>query len=218
MAQHRPRSAQQQIRISMLFAEGVSVAQIWPYVLAVFLLGGTCTAIGITVAENDYLILAGMVLSGVGVVSMWLPGKGALRLSTTGVLVAFVAGSICTAISLTVHPSNPMLFAGMVLSSVGIAGMWLIGKESRFSRLVAGCFVSGITLQATGLTAVPSDVLVMLGMVLVPSAIFGMWFEANRPASGGQDDGDGDDDVDGANGEGAGGGSAVASSSDEDAA
>ncbi|MCB9483079.1 MAG: hypothetical protein H6675_03625 [Dehalococcoidia bacterium] len=199
----------------MLFAEGVSVAQIWPYVFAVFLAGGTCTAVGITVAENDYLILAGMILTGVGVVSMWVPGKGALRPSTAGVLLAFVSGSVCTAISLTVNPSNPLLFAGMVLSSIGIAGMWLIGKESRFSRVVAACFVGGITLQATGLTAMPSDVLVMLGMVLVPSAVFGMWFEANRPSSGGQETEDSDgDDGDG----GAGTGTGTATSSDADAA
>ncbi len=190
MAEQRSKSAQQQIRLSLLFAEGVSGAQIWPFVLAVFLAGGTCTAIGITVAENDLLILAGMILSGIGVVAMWLPGKGALRAATAGVLLAFVAGSACTAVSLTVNPSNPLLLAGMVLSAIGIAGMWLLGKQGRFPRAVAGSFVSGITLQAVGLTAVPSDVLVMLGMVLVPFAVFGMWFEANRPK--GDDEGEED--------------------------
>jgi len=176
----QPRSAQSQIKIGTLFAEGVSVHQIWPYVLAIFLAGAASTALGITILESDKMIMAGMILTGLGIASMWLPGKGRLQLRTVLVLLAFVAGSVFTAVSLTIQPSNPMLFAGMVLSSTGIAGMWSIGKTGRLVLGVASTFVAGILLQAVGLTLAPSDLLVMMGMFLVSAAVFGMWFEGNR--------------------------------------
>jgi len=175
-----PKSAQSQIRVGTLFAEGVSVRQIWPYVLAIFIAGAASTALGITVAESDTMIMAGMILTGIGIASMWLPGRGPLRLRTVAVLLSFVAGSAFTAVALTIQPSNPLLFIGMLLSSIGIAGMWSIGKEGRLARAVAATFVTGIFLQALGLTALPSDLLVMAGMLGVSTAVFGMWFEGNR--------------------------------------
>ncbi len=177
-----PKSAQSQIRIGTLFAEGVSVTQIWPYVLAIFIAGAASTALGITVAESDVMIMAGMVLTGIGIASMWLPGRGPLRLRTLAVILAFVAGSAFTAVALTIEPSNPLLFVGMMLSSVGISGMWAMDKEGRLARAVAATFVLGIFLQALGLTALPSDLLVMAGMLGVSTAVFGMWFEGNREA------------------------------------
>ncbi|MDA0270506.1 MAG: hypothetical protein O2798_09215 [Chloroflexi bacterium] len=169
-----------QFRTHMLFAEGVSVGQVWPFVLAAFVGGGLSTAMGLTVAASDTLILVGMTLTGIAVVSMWLPGKGAIRWQTFAVMLAFVSGSACTAMALTVNPSNELLLLGMVLTSVGIAGMWGTGRVGRLPLGVCAFFVSGTSIQATGLTLMPSDFLVMAGMVLVSSSIFGMWFVANR--------------------------------------
>ncbi len=165
-------------RLATLLAASEGAARLWPLVLPVFLVGAVTTAYGLTIAEDDRVIFAGMVLTGFGVVSMWLPGKG-IRLSTVTVIAAFILGSACTAMALTVQPSNALFFAGMVLTGIGTIGMWLVGKEGRVAHLTATTFLGGITAQAVGLTVAPSDPLVMVGMILVAASVFGMWVYSN---------------------------------------
>ena len=171
---------QRRARTRLLIPLPVGVAsQAWLYIMPLFLAGSVITAAGVTMAESDTVILVGMVLTGVAVVAMWLPGKG-LNLLTFGVMVAFVGGSGLTALALTVNPSNAFFLWGMILSGAGIVGMWFIGKEGRLAQGVAACFLGGTSLQAVGLTVSPSDALVMAGMVGVSVAVFGMWLYSNR--------------------------------------
>lgn len=158
---------------------GGAASQTWLYILPLFLAGSVTTAVGVTIAESDQVILVGMVLTGMAVVAMWLPGKG-LNLMTLGVMAAFVGGSGLTALALTVNPSNAFFLWGMILSGAGIVGMWFIGKEGRLAQGTAACFLGGTALQAVGLTVSPSDTLVMAGMVGVSVAVFGMWLYSNR--------------------------------------
>lgn len=162
-----------------LFTEGVAVHEIWPYVLAIFLSGGVMTAVGLTVASNDRLVLGGMMLTSIGIVSMWLPGRGALRLRTVAVIATFLLGNFCTAISMTLSASNQLLFVGMVLSALGIGGMWAIDKHGLLARAIFVAFVRGTSLQALGLTVMPSDLLIGLVMTSVSGGIFGMWLHAH---------------------------------------
>src|SRR5690606_5477498 len=122
----------------------------------------------------------GMVLTGLAVIAMWLPGKGGLTLVTASVIGSFISGSALTAMALTVHPSNTFFLWGMVLTSLGIVGMWFVGKAGRLAQGTAACFVAGSALQAVGLTVSPSDAMVMAGMVAVSVAVFGMWLYSNR--------------------------------------
>jgi len=167
------------LRANTLLLAGDSNSRFWPFLLPVFLGGAVTTAFGLTIAESDQVIFVGMVLTGIAVVSMWLPGKG-LHLSTGTVITAFVTGSACTAMALTVQPSNGLFLAGMILTGVGIIGMWLVGKSGRLAQMTAGTFMSGISAQAVGLTVAPSDPLVMVGMIMVACGVFGMWVYNNR--------------------------------------
>ena len=84
------------------------------------------------------------------------------------------------AMTLTVQPSNVLFFAGMVLTGVGIIGMWLVGKTGPLAQGAAATFIGGVSAQAFGLTLTPSDPLVMAGMILVSGGVFGMWVYGNR--------------------------------------
>ncbi len=146
----------------------------------IFFAGTFATSAGITVAKNDMMVLLGVVLTGIGVIAMWLPGKGGLRLSTGAVLGAFVGGTLLTALSLTIRPTNDYLFWGMVLLGLGIVGMWLIGKSDRIAQAIAALFIVGNVVQAAGLTIMPSALVVMCGLMLVGAGIFGMWWYETR--------------------------------------
>ena len=162
-----------------LRTEGVAVDDVWPYALAIFVSGGILTAVGLTILSNDAFVLAGMVLTSVGIVSMWLPGRGALRRSVALVIVTFLAGNLCTAIALTLSASNTLLLVGMMLSASGIGGMWIIGQHGATAKVICGTFIAGTTLQAIGLTVWPSSILIGFGMVAVSSGVFGMWLHAH---------------------------------------
>lgn len=151
-----------------------------PLIGLILFAGIATTAVGVTVAANDTVVLAGIVLSGIGVVAMWLPGQGGLRLSTSTVIGAFVIGSALTGLAMTVNTSNALLFWGMVLVGLGIIGMWWIGKSGLLAWAVALVFTLGNCLQAAGLTLAPSNVLVLCGMVLVGASIIGMWVYDNQ--------------------------------------
>lgn len=173
-ATQRPRRV-----VASLVTEGVSVSEVWPYVLAIFLSGGVLTALGLTVFFNDTLVFAGMLLTSVGIVSMWVPGRGAVRRRKALVIGFFLLGNLMTAVSLTVSTSNVLMLGGMTLSAIGIAGMWLIDKEGVLAQVISLAFVSGAALQATGLTVFRSDLLIGVGMVAVSGGIFGMWVHAH---------------------------------------
>jgi hypothetical protein len=167
------------IRSTTLLAAQGGPARHWPLLLPIFLVGTVATAYGLTIAESDRIIFAGMVLTGIAVVSMWLPGKG-IRPSTTAVIMMFIIGSACTALSLTVQPTNTLFCAGMMLTGAGTIGMWMVGKTGKLATVTGVTFMSGISAQAFGLTITPSDPFVMLGMILIAGAVFGMWVYSNR--------------------------------------
>ena len=162
-----------------LFREGVAVHEVWPYVLGIFVSGGVMTAVGLKVMGNDLLVLAGMVVTSVGIAGMWLPGRGPIRRGQASAVGTFLLGNSCTAASLTLVTSNPLLATGMILSALGIGGMWLIGKHGLIASGIFGTFVLGISLQALGLTVFPSDLSIGFGMMFVSVAIFGMWLHSH---------------------------------------
>ena len=164
-----------------LFKEGVAVHEVWPYVLAIFICGGALTALGLTILSDDFLVLAGIVLTSVGIACMWLPGRGAVRSGKAFAVGAFLSGNFSTATALTLSTSNRLLLVGMILSAVGIASMWFIGvgKRGPLPMAIWAAFVLGTSLQAVGLTVFPAGPLVGAGMVLVSGGIFGMWLQAH---------------------------------------
>ncbi|MEX1022072.1 MAG: hypothetical protein WD058_02885 [Dehalococcoidia bacterium] len=181
MTDSRPMTPRRMpLRIPLAMHREFSGGQAWKFIMPVFFAGSVTTATGLTVIPNDSIILLGMVLTGIAVVSMWLPGKGGVRLQTAAVMLIFVTGSGLTGLALTVNPSNTLFFWGMVLTGIGIIGMWLVGKTGPLALGIAGAFVAGTSLQATGLTIAPSDALVMPGMILVSGSVFGMWVYSSR--------------------------------------
>lgn len=164
-----------------LVHEGIAVHEVWLYVLAAFIGGGTLTALGVMVLSNDAFVLAGIALTSVGIVGMWLPGRGALRGAKLLAIGSFLFGNFCTAASLTLSSSNNLLLVGMIFSAAGIATMWLIGKQGLTARVIWCGFVAGTSMQAVGLTVSSSNLLVSAGMVIVSGSVFGMWM-ATHPA------------------------------------
>ncbi len=162
-----------------LVTEGVAVYEVWPYVLAIFLSGSVMTALGLTILASNGLVLAGMVLTSLGIASMWLPGRGAIRWRSLVVIVAFLVGNFCTAMALTLSASNQLLLVGMILSAIGIGGMWAYDKHGPLARAIFAAFVGGTSLQAIGLTEFPSNALIGVGMMLVSGGVFGMWLHAH---------------------------------------
>lgn len=162
-----------------LLTEGIAVHEVWPYVLILFLGGGTMTALGIMVLSNDLLVFAGIVLTSVGIAGMWLPGRGPVRNGKALAIASFLFGNVCTAASLTLSASNNLLLTGMIFSSAGIGSMWLIGKRGLLPIIIWWTFVVGTALQALGLTVLPSKLIVSAGMMLVSGSVFGMWMKTH---------------------------------------
>src|SRR5690606_28640551 len=113
-ASGRPMRRLARVPIPLPTATGARPA--WIYIMPVFFAGSVTTSVGLTIAASDRVILAGMVLTGLAVIAMWLPGKGGLTLVTASVIGSFISGSALTAMALTVHPSNTFFLWGMVLT------------------------------------------------------------------------------------------------------
>lgn len=167
--------------LKAVIREGIAVQEVWPFVFATFLGGGSLTALGLMVFSSDILVLAGIAMTSLGIAGMWLAGRGALRNDKAMAIGLFLFGNFCTAASLTLSSSNKLLLVGMVFSAAGIGSMWIIGKHGLFPRIIWSAFVFGTTLQAVGLTVFPSKMFVSAGMVLVSGSVFGMWL-ATHPA------------------------------------
>jgi hypothetical protein len=149
----------------------------WFRVSPIFFMGTIVTAAGTTVYKNDKAIFAGMILMGLGVISMWVAENGKFKWKSIPGPLVFMLGSILTAMSMTIIPSNPLLCAGMILTGLGTMVMWLIAKESWTINgiLVGLLFMAGITLEAVSLTVFPSDVMIMIGMIATGFGAFAMW-------------------------------------------
>lgn len=153
------------------------VRQSWFRVSPIFFLGTVITAAGTTVYANDMVIFVGMLIMGLGVVTMWIAETGKPRLATLPGPLVFIAGTVLTAMSMTINPSNPLLCGGMILTGLGTIVMWLIyiGKWGISAALVAVLFSAGVIMEAIGLTIAPSDLLIMIGMIATGIGAFGMW-------------------------------------------
>jgi hypothetical protein len=154
----------------------------WFKVSPLFFIGTVITAMGTTTIQNDSVILAGMIIMGLGIVAMWIAetGKPSI-LSITGPLV-FLGGSLLTAMSMTVNPSNPLLCAGMILTGAGTMAMWILSLEKKELSVifVAVLFMAGIALEAVSLTLVDSSTMIMIGMIATGIGAFAMWaYEIN---------------------------------------
>jgi hypothetical protein len=150
--------------------------QAWFRISPIFFVGTIITAAGTTVSKSDMIVFVGMVIMGLGVVAMWLAETGKPGLKSIPGPLAFIGGSVLTAMSITIIPSNPLLCIGMILTCGGTMAMWLIGKWGRTpALLVASLFTIGVAMQAVGLTVVPSDIMIMAGMIGTGIAAFAMW-------------------------------------------
>jgi hypothetical protein len=123
------------------------------------------------------IIFVGMLIMGVGVVAMWMAETGKPRLATIPGPLIFIAGTVVTAMSMTINPSNPLLCAGMILTGVGTIIMWLVyvGKWGINAAIIAVLFTTGVCIEAVSLTVIPSDLLIMVGMIATGIGAFGMW-------------------------------------------
>jgi hypothetical protein len=157
--------------------------QAWFRISPIFFVGTVITAAGTTVDKSDTVVFVGMVIMGLGVVAMWLASTGKPSLKSATGPLAFIGGSVLTAMSMTISPSNPLLCGGMILTGVGTIAMWLVGKWGRSSALVAILFTAGVAMQAVGLTVVPSDMMIMGGMIVTGIGAFAMWaYESGKGA------------------------------------
>lgn len=151
--------------------------QRWLRVSPIFFLGTIITATGTTLLESDMIIFAGMVIMGLGVVAMWIAETGRFSIKYLPAPLVFMAGTVITAMSMTVVPSNPLLCGGMILTGLGTIVMWLIyvGKWNTGAAIVALLFTAGIVIEALGLTIIPSDLMIMIGMIATGIGAFAMW-------------------------------------------
>ncbi len=165
------QKARERVRVESL------VKQRWFRVSPVFFLGTIVTAGGTTVYKSDATIFAGMILMGLGVIAMWIAETGRLKLKTLPGPALFIIGSVLTAISMTIDPSNPLLCAGMILTGLGTIVMWQVsvGKWGFSAAVVAVLFSAGIILEALSLTVIASDLMVMIGMIATGMGAFAMW-------------------------------------------
>jgi hypothetical protein len=153
------------------------VKQRWARVSPVFFVGTVVTAAGSTTIQNDTVIFIGMIIMGLGVVTMWIAETGKPRLVTLPGPLVFIAGTVLTALSLTLIPTNPLLCAGMIATGIGTIAMWLVyvGKLGVNSLVVALLFTAGVITEAVSLTVYPSDLYIMIGMIITGIGAFGMW-------------------------------------------
>jgi len=154
----------------------------WFRVSPVFFIGTVITSMGTTTVKNDSIIFAGMLVMGLGIIAMWIAETGKPNwLSITGPLT-FLAGSVLTAMSMTVYPSNPLLCSGMILTGGGTLGMWALSLEKREPSVifVAVLFMAGIALEAVSLTLVDSSLMIMIGMIATGIGAFAMWAYENN--------------------------------------
>src|SRR4030042_462515 len=151
--------------------------QHWFRVSPVFFIGTVIAAAGTTIYKNDTVIFVGLLIMGLGVVAMWMAETGKPRLATIPGPLVFIAGTVITAMSMTISPSNPLLCGGLFLTGIGTAAMWLIyvGKWGINTHLIAILFTTGVIIEAVSLTVVPSDLLIMVGMIATGIGAFGMW-------------------------------------------
>ena len=98
---------------------------------------------------------------------MWTAETGKLKLKKLPGPALFIVGSVLTAVSMTIDPSNPMLCGGMILTGLGTIVMWQVsaGKWGFNAAVVAVLFMGGIVLEALSLTVITSDMMVMIGMI-----------------------------------------------------
>jgi hypothetical protein len=154
----------------------------WFRVSPMFFGGTIITSMGTTTIQNDTMIFAGMLIMGVGIVAMWIAETGKPNLlSFTGPLV-FLAGSLLSAMSMTIYPSNALLCGGMILTGAGTLGMWVLSLEKRELSVifVAVLFMAGIALEAVSLTLIDSNLMIMIGMIATGIGAFTMWaYETN---------------------------------------
>ena len=151
--------------------------QRWFRASPIFFVGTVITAAGTTTYKSDTVIFVGMVIMGLGIVSMWLAEAGKPKLLALPGPLAFIAGSVLTAMSMTINPSNPLLCSGMILTGIGTLVMWvaLEGKWGLSAVLISILFTAGISIEAVSLTIVPSDLLIMVGMIATGIGAFAMW-------------------------------------------
>lgn len=157
----------------------------WFRALPIFFVGTVITAVGTTIYQSDTVIFVGMVIMGLGVVAMWVSEAGNLGLKSFPGPVAFVLGSIITAMSMTIRPSNPLLCGGIILTGLGTIAMWVVlfGEWGTSSAIVAVLFSAGVATEAIGMTIVPSDLMIMVGMIATGIGAFAMWaYETNKEA------------------------------------
>ncbi len=88
-----------------------------------------------------------------------------------------------------INPSNPLLCSGMILTGLGTIAMWvvLVGKWSPSTAIVAVLFSGGVITESLGLTVVPSDLMIMVGMIATGIGAFSMWaYETSQDEQGGE--------------------------------
>jgi uncharacterized membrane protein len=144
-------------------------------VLPLFAAGVVATAAGETVAASDTITMAGIVLTALGIVAMWAVDDDQRGAVASGGAAIFLTGAGLSAVAMTVNPSNPLLCAGMIATGIGTNGMWLGDKSDRWAYSVVAVSLGGIVALAVGLTVGASNVLAMLGMVLIGAGVAGMW-------------------------------------------
>jgi len=151
--------------------------QHWIRVSPIFFIGTVTTAAGTTIYQDDLTIFIGMIIMGLGVVAMWMAETGKLRLVTIPGPLIFILGTMLSAMSMTITPSGELLCGGMILTGIGTIIMWLVwvGRLGINSAIVAILFAVGIIIEAISLTVMPSDLLIMIGMIATGIGAFGMW-------------------------------------------
>ena len=148
----------------------------WVRVSPVFFAGTVITAAGTTIHKSDMVTFVGMVIIALGVIAMWAAQANAGLKHFPGP-VAFMAGSVISAMSMTINPSNTLLCSGMILTGLGTIGMWVVMVEgwSAGSALVSVLFSGGIVTEALGMTVMPSETMIMAGMIATGVGAFAMW-------------------------------------------
>ncbi len=151
--------------------------QQWFRASPVFFFGTVATAAGTTVYPSDAVLFIGMSLMGLGVVAMWVAETGRPTWKSVWGPIVFVAGSIASAMSMTLNPSDLLLCVGMMLTGVGTVWMWVVwvAEWGINTALVVVLFTAGVTMEAISLTIVPSGLMTMLGMIATGIGAFAMW-------------------------------------------
>jgi hypothetical protein len=148
----------------------------WVRVSPVFFSGTVITAIGTTIAKSDTITFVGMVIIALGVMAMWAAQANPGLKHFPGPVI-FLIGSMLSAVSMTINPSNMLLCIGMIMTGFGTIAMWVVMVEgwSTGAVIVSVLFSGGIITEALGMTVIPSDMMIMAGMIATGLGAFSMW-------------------------------------------